>query len=292
MNHPLARALRGAGIDTIDIAARLCVDPKTVQRWLTGRVPYPRHREALAQLTGWSVWDLWPNAARRVDAQHDQAADEVIMIYPHRSAVPADVWHNLFEHAQTEIGILVYSGLSLAEDTATLRVLRQKARKGVRVRLLLGDPDGAHVARRGADENIGVMMSARIRNALVLYWPLADAPAAELRLHDTVLYNSIYRADDLLLVNTHAHGCPALARPGALLAMHRLAQHGGHIRRIVRSRVVRRPDIGQRSTTRLMAVGELSIARDFAAVPEVLIAPISGWSGDLFGYTPDTSDGG
>lgn len=224
MNHPLARALRGVGIDTIDVAARLSVDPKTVQRWLTGRVPYPRHREALAQLTGWSVHDLWPYAAHRADARHDHATDEVITIYPHRSAIPADVWRNLFVHAETEIGILVYSGLSLAEDAAALRTLRQKARGGVRVRLLLGDPDGAHVARRGADEHIGAMMSARIRNALILYWPLTDEPGVELHLHDTVLYNSIYRADDLMLVNTHAYGCPASHAPA--LHLRQSSPHG------------------------------------------------------------------
>jgi hypothetical protein len=82
------------------------------------------------------------------------------------------------------------------------------------VRLLLGDPDGEQVARRGTDEQIGGdMMSARIRNALVLYAPLAEEHGVELRLHDTVLYNSIYRADNLMLVNAHAHGAPASHAP-------------------------------------------------------------------------------
>jgi hypothetical protein len=35
----------------------------------------------------------------------------------------------------------------------------------------------------------------------------------EIRFHDTVLYNSIYRADDQLLVNTHVYGCPAAHAP-------------------------------------------------------------------------------
>jgi len=209
MNHPLARAMRGARLNTVDIAARLAVDPKTVQRWLTGRMPYPRHRAALARLTGWSERDLWPHAARPADRK----ADEVIAVYPHRSAVPVDAWRRLFECAETAIGILVYSGLSLAEDASALRVLRAKARAGVRVRILLGDPDGEHIARRGADERIGAMMTARIRNALLLYAPLTGEPGAELRLHDTVLYNSIYRADDLMLINSHAHGCPASHAP-------------------------------------------------------------------------------
>jgi hypothetical protein len=213
MNHPLARAMNGVGLGVVDIAARLQVDPKTVQRWLTGRVPYPRHRAALACLTGWAERDLWPHAARADEQTSDQAVDEVIAVYPHRSEVPGDAWRHLLAQAEREISILVYSGLSLAEDTVALRILRDKARSGVRVRLLLGDPDGEHVAQRGEDEGIGAMMSARIRNALVLYGPLADAAGAELRLHDTVLYASIYRADGLVLVNTHAHGVPASHAP-------------------------------------------------------------------------------
>jgi hypothetical protein len=35
----------------------------------------------------------------------------------------------------------------------------------------------------------------------------------EIRLHDTVLYNSIYRADDYLLVNPHAYGIAASHTP-------------------------------------------------------------------------------
>ena len=38
------------------------------------------------------------------------------------------------------------------------------------------------------------MMSARIRNALLLYAPVVEQAGVELRLHDTVLYASIYRA--------------------------------------------------------------------------------------------------
>ena len=35
----------------------------------------------------------------------------------------------------------------------------------------------------------------------------------EFRLHQTPLYNSIYRADDELLVNTHIYGMPATRAP-------------------------------------------------------------------------------
>jgi DNA-binding transcriptional regulator YdaS (Cro superfamily) len=211
MRHPLARALAHVGLDSTDVAARLGVDPKTVQRWCAGRVPYPRHRAALADLTGWKVHELWPAAAPAPPPE--AALDEVRLTYPHRSAVPLDAWYRLFERASQDIGILVYSGLFLVEDAQILPLLRDKARAGVRVRIALGDAGGQQIARRGGEEGIEEAMSARIRKALILYRPLADQPGVELRLHDTILYNSIYRADDELLVNPHLYGVPAPRAP-------------------------------------------------------------------------------
>lgn len=79
---------------------------------------------------------------------------EVRIAYPNRWAVPADAWRRLFERAEHEIGVLAYSGLFLAEDAAAQRLLRDKARAGVRVRIGLGDLDGQHIARRSADEGL------------------------------------------------------------------------------------------------------------------------------------------
>jgi hypothetical protein len=210
VNHTLARALRGAGVDTVDVAARLGVDPKTVKRWMSGRMPYPRHRNALARLTGWSQHDLWPDLPR--PAQRVAVVDEVRIVYPHRSAVPSDAWSRLFVEAKQEINVLAYSALFLAEDIAASTLLRDKAMAGVRIRIALGRPDGVHVNERGGEERVGDGMSARIRTALVGFRPIAEV-GGEVRLHDTVLYNSIYRADDELLINTHVYGHPASHAP-------------------------------------------------------------------------------
>lgn len=210
MNHPLARALNSAGISPIDVAARLGVDPKTVQRWLTGRLPYPRHRQALAQLTGWQATDLWPYVDQLV---RRPGVDEVVTVHQHRASVPGDVWRRIFGRAQREINILAYSALYLADDALMLRVLQEKARAGVKVRIVLGDPGGVHIARRGNDERLGAVMGGRVRNALTLLEPLTFGSGVELRVHDTVLYNSIYRADDEMLVNIHVYGCTASRAP-------------------------------------------------------------------------------
>ncbi len=56
-------------------------------------------------------------------------------------------------------------------------------------------------------------MAAKVRNALTLYRPLTEIECIEIRLHEVVLYNSIYRADDQLFVNQHTYGIPAARSP-------------------------------------------------------------------------------
>lgn len=214
MNVALKRALADAGLKTVDVAGQLGVDPKTVERWIAGRRPHPGFRTALAILVGIAETDLWPPTTAPTRAVRQRGASEVKAAYPHRWAVPADAWRSLFASAELEIGVLVYGGLFLAEDPRILRLWREKARAGVKVRILLGDPDCPQVAQRGAEEGIDQAIAAKIRNVLVLYRPvLLGVPGIEVRLHRTVLYNSIYRADDEMLVNPHVFGHPALAAP-------------------------------------------------------------------------------
>jgi len=207
----LRRALFRARLGEEDVAARLGVDPKTVRRWLEGRVPYPRHRQAVSHLLGADEADLWPqvHAARTARSW----PDEIKAIYPHRWAVPHEVWHQLFESAQREIAILAYSGLFLAEDFGLLGTFASKARAGVSIRIALGNPESARVAERGTEEGISNAMIAKIQNALVLYRPLLDLENVEIRLHETRLYNSLFCSDDDLLVNQHTYGSPATNAP-------------------------------------------------------------------------------
>src|SRR2546430_1413485 len=114
---------------------------------------------------------------------------------------------------EREIGVLVYAGLFLSEDAGIQKILKDKAAAGARVRILLGDPDSQVVADRGDDEGIGDTVPAKVRNALALYRPLRQVEGVEFRFHRTVLYNSIYRADDQVLVNTHVFGLAAAQAP-------------------------------------------------------------------------------
>jgi transcriptional regulator with XRE-family HTH domain len=195
------------------LAEELEVNVKSVERWVAGDiVPFPRNRHRLAVRLGRDESYLWPDALTR-DRAAALSESELVRVYTHRADVPADEWRQLFESGDAEIGILVYAGLFLAEDSGLERILRKKAKAGARVRILLGDPDDARVADRGEEEGIGDAIAAKIRNVLVLYRGLMDAPGIEFRLHHTVLYNSIYRADDRLFVNTHIYGLPAAQAP-------------------------------------------------------------------------------
>lgn len=212
MSPVLRRALDDAGLTEDDVAARLGVDPKTVRRWIGGRVPYPRHRAGVANLLGTSSDDLWPYASTARESPN-APINQVPTTYAHRSVVPRTVWQSLFVRARREIGFLAYSALFLAEDAGIRQTIAQQARQGVAVRILLGNPDSPHVTERGIDEGIGESMAAKIRNSLVLFRPLGELDGVEIRLHGTVLYNSIYRADEELLVNPHAYGVPASQAP-------------------------------------------------------------------------------
>lgn len=211
MNELLRQAMLRARLREDDVAARLEVDPKTVRRWLNGRVPYPNSRAALAHLVGADEADLWPEAGGPLSGRVHP--EELAAVYPHRWAIPRDTWVRFFESAEYEIGVLAYSALFLAEDTGLLGIIEDKAASGVSVRLVLGDPESDCVAERGQEEGIGDAMAAKVRNALTLFCPLLKCEEIEIRLHQTVLYNSLYQADGQLFVNQHAHGIPAAYAP-------------------------------------------------------------------------------
>jgi len=213
-NDRLREALSRSALTVQDVAGKLAVDPKTVERWVTAsRVPYPRYRQEVARLVQESESYLWPEALSR--SRREQAAEsEIVHVYPHRASVPADHWRRLLLEAEQTIDILMYSGMFLVDENPRIgALLRDRATAGVRVRVLIGDPDSEQVAARGSEEGIDDALAAKIRNVLVQYRQLDGVTGAEVRLHRTTLYNSIYRFDDQMLVNTHVYGFPAAHAP-------------------------------------------------------------------------------
>jgi hypothetical protein len=213
VNERLRQAILDAEMSLNDLGAEIEIDPKTVERWITkGRVPHPGNRAKTARVLGLDESVLWPQLedarARAV------VSSEVLRVYPHRGAVPAGCWYELIEAAQEHVDVLVYAGLFLSDGRADVAaLLERKTEEGVAVRLLLGDPASEAVERRGAEEGVGEAMAARIRLSMSYLEPVFGVPGVGLRLHATTLYNSIFRFDDDVLVNTHAYGAVAAKSP-------------------------------------------------------------------------------
>lgn len=213
-NERLRDALLKAGVTPAGLADKLEVNPKSVERWITlDRIPYPRHRHAISTLLSERESYLWPTALPTQKAIQ-VAESEIVQVYPRRAAVPADLWGRLLEDSQQRISMLVYAALFLAEQQPNLiKTLKAKAKAGVTVELLMGDPASDAIARRGEEEGIGDAVASRIQNVLAFYSKLRGVPGVEARLHGTPLYNSIFVFDDEMLVNTHIYSFPASHTP-------------------------------------------------------------------------------
>jgi hypothetical protein len=213
-NERLRRAIQQAGLGLDDLADHVGVDVKTAERWITkGRLPHARNRAQAACLLSVDELELWPEAAERSNGR-SVSDGELVRFYAHRGLVPHERWYELLDAATERFDLLVYAGLFLLDGRSDLPALvRRKARSGVRVRLLYGDPEAGAVARRAAEEGIGEGLAARIRLVLGYMREAFDVPGVSMRLHEAVLYNSLYRYDDDLLVNTHAYGIAAGRSP-------------------------------------------------------------------------------
>jgi hypothetical protein len=186
-------------------AEELGLDPKSVQRWITRGVT-PRRTAAyraakLLQVP--AVW-LWP----RLEGNRESTSQsEIITHYAHRASAPKQLWADLLAGAQSDIWLLANASLFLPEDNPdSIETIKAKAQSGVRVRIVMGDPDSPEMALRGVEEGLYDAIPARIRMALTYYSPLVGTPGVEFLLHRTSLYNSIFRYDDQMLVNQHLYG--------------------------------------------------------------------------------------
>ncbi len=206
-------------------------------RWLSGELvglPYPDHCRILeAMLTGWQAEQLFephdggiefvpePSVsptlqpvATRGSVQESRENAEVVEVFPHRSSIPAELWTRLLDDSGEYIDVLCLAALFLVERPMFARQIKQKASAGAKIRLLFGDPDADEATKRSEEEQLDIRtVSARIRNALAFLRPLDGVPGVEARLHTTTLYNSVFRFDDEMVINTHVYGLPGAHAP-------------------------------------------------------------------------------
>lgn len=212
-NERIRSALIEAQLSAADLAAKLRVDVKTVERWVSkGRTPHRRTAEQAAAVLKKDPESLWPDLGR--GRRRGNQAEDLVALYPTRNDVPAELWLQLLEDASTAVDILVYAGSFLAEaNPRWIATIAGRAAEGARIRLAFGDPAGPAVALRGKEEQVGDGMSARVRNTLIYYKPLVGHDGVAVGLHGATLYNSIFRFDDHMLVNAHIYGGAAFHSP-------------------------------------------------------------------------------
>ena len=209
-NERLRSALFDSGITYEQLSEHVRVDPKTVERWISqARVPHRNHRLQVAALVGRDEVFLWPST--KGDPRSLAASEaEFVGLYPNRGSVGAEVWEGLIDRSTVQIDLLAFAASFLHDAVPEFNErLADKARHGVRIRLLFGDPDSRAVALRGDEEGIGDLLTARCRLTWNYYAPLLAEPGVEARRHGSTLYNSLFRFDDTVLVNAHSLGAPA-----------------------------------------------------------------------------------
>ena len=214
VNERLRSVLARRGVSIEELASLCLVDPKTVNRWLGGRRPHRRHRWNVARHLDVDESYLWPAPAATERSAPDDTSHEIVATYQDRASVPRDGWLTLLRNAANQIDVLVFSGTFFAQSNPKVaQMLAERAANGVRIRLCFGDPNGSAVMVRGKEEGIGDTLAAKVRASLTYYRSLIGLPRCEIRLHDTTLYNSLFRYDQHLMVNPHVWGQPASANP-------------------------------------------------------------------------------
>ncbi len=224
VNGRLKEALLETHTSVADLVEATGVDPKTVQRWVHGRLPHPRHRAVVAQLLNTREDSIWTLPETSI-AESSQQSQEIISAYAHRSQAPVDTWWALFVQAQEQIDLLANAMLFIPEQHAgLLSLLKEKASASCVVRLALANPTCEMVRVRDEEEGLSGTLPGRIKNSLYHFRSLFGFPGIHLHYHTTPLYNSLFRFDDEMFVTPHLYGLHGSKAP--LFHFRRLEEDG------------------------------------------------------------------
>lgn len=222
-NEALRVAMSARSVEVEALARNVGVDPKTVQRWLGGRIPHPRHRWKICDLLGQSEQHLWPGVG--MGAPGAAATSEIVAAYAHRADAPSQLWAGMLERVRTNLDLLGYAMLFFPEQHPQLaRLIDEKGASGLRVRIALADPESEEVKARDELEGLGGTLPGRIRSTVTHLAPILDRPGVEVRFHGVPLYNATYRFDDEMLVTPYLYRLHGYQHP--LLHLKRLGPAG------------------------------------------------------------------
>ncbi len=217
-NDLLIAEIRKSGLELHEVADIAEVDPRTVQRWLAGRLPHPRYRQKLTAALGATEGELWPQvleAARKPDT------NEIVAAWPQRRDPDAPDWRALLRGAN-EVDLLGYTLSQITDTSGAIKQLRTRSAAGTQIRISIADPDGP--AARSADQLQRPPGRLIPRIVAARQQLLQLAPTVALRQHQIATTHTLLRFDDELLLTIHTHGTPGFQAP--LLHLRREQDYG------------------------------------------------------------------
>jgi transcriptional regulator with XRE-family HTH domain len=209
LNTALRSAMSDVHLTPRQLAGRVGVTPKTVERWLADEalLPHPRNRADVSDLLGVTEEMIWPRIVR--SAVKTGPDREIVAVYPYRSACPTGAWGQLITDAKTDLLFAGYTNYFVWLEQSNIHAtLRAKAEAGCRVRFLLGDPGSETTRAREAIEDTALSVSTRIRITLENLARLSDVPSVEARYSapedgPNHVSLSVFRFDGQALVTPH-----------------------------------------------------------------------------------------
>ena len=155
-NEHLKNALHRAGLTIEQFAEIINVDPKTVQRWVAGRTPYPRHRATIARSLELPEHELWPDDVQPPagDSERERLTSGDVAGSWGRSdhpGAPAPI--TFLSEGAERVEILDTAG-ALLQAPGLLDALPGRAFDGSEVRVLTAAPHKFLAGRRGIEVRI------------------------------------------------------------------------------------------------------------------------------------------
>jgi lambda repressor-like predicted transcriptional regulator len=231
-NDRLKAAISNAGLTPEQLADLVQVDIRTMDRWLSGRTPYRRHRSNVARGLGVEPHELWPDTEPdpATDLEPAAALEPPAQSSEESSGDPVDIYlgsHDprapdrleLLKNASQRIDILGLTLADLITGHEVVALLADRAAAGCEIRILLAAPDSVQLIVADQERH----HEARLTDPPSLAWdveralgylqPLLTLPTITIRTHTAAHINTILCVDDQLLAALHIYSAGPDSEP-------------------------------------------------------------------------------